>query len=339
MLRLFIEELSMTFKKNWEKANENHQVPSDVIDEMVDLAFPGKTLFSSETISGGCANLNVKIKLQDKDQFFILRIYLRDKEAAQRELQLAKLLEYSVPVPKIYYVGDYKEYRFSVVEFMNGLTLRELLLSKKPHDVGSIMRQTGRTLAIISKHKFPKAGFFDRDLKVIENVSSESYLRFSKQCLNNQLVAKELGPDLSEKVNFYLDKYAHLFPDDSQKHLVHADFDPANILVDIRDKTWEITGVLDWEFSFSGSTLCDVANMLRYAHHMPPVFEKAFLEGLNEGGVKYEGSWRISVHLLNLLSLLDCLVRSDPTNKPKQCADICQLIIHIVQQLTSFEKN
>jgi len=28
------------------------------------------------------------------------------------------------------------------------------------------------------------------------------------------------------------------------------------------NKRWKISGILDWEFTFSGSTLCDVANML-----------------------------------------------------------------------------
>ena len=43
-------------------------------------------------------------------------------------------------------------------EFMNSLILRELLLSKKTHDVSSIMRQVRKILALISKHEFPKDG-------------------------------------------------------------------------------------------------------------------------------------------------------------------------------------
>ena len=41
--------------------------------------------------------------------------------------------------------------------------------------------------------------------------------------------------------------------------------------------------------------------------------------GLNNGG--------------DIVSLLDCLVRADPEKRPKQCADICSLIEHILVQL------
>ena len=91
-----------------------------------------------------------------------------------------------------------------------------------------------------------------------------------------------------------------------------------------------MSGVLDWEFSFSGSVLWDVANMLRYAHKMPPEFQDAFLNGLDSGGVSLPENWSITIRLLNLLSLLDCLKRSAPDKRPNQCADIRGLIDHIL---------
>ena len=73
--------------------------------------------------------------------------------------------------------------------------------------------------------------------------------------------------------------------------------------------------------------------MLRYAHHMQPDFETSFLEGLQQGGVQLADSWRISIYLLNLLSLLDCLIRCPPNLRPRQCADICNLIDYILKCL------
>lgn len=77
----------------------------------------------------------------------------------------------------------------------------------------------------------------------------------------------------------------------------------------------------------------DIASMLRYAHHMPPEYEIAFLHGLQKGGVQLPENWRISVFLLNLLSLLDCLKMCPPDKRPNQCADICELISYIVQYI------
>ncbi|RZI45647.1 hypothetical protein [Candidatus Finniella inopinata] len=73
--------------------------------------------------------------------------------------------------------------------------------------------------------------------------------------------------------------------------------------------------------------------MLRYAHHMPAIFEQSFLQGLNNGSVQLAGDWRIRVHILNILSLLDCLVKGTPKKRPNQCADIQELIHHILEQL------
>ncbi len=115
--------------------------------------------------------------------------------------------------------------------------------------------------------------------------------------------------------------------------MVHADFDPANILVEKINGDWQISAILDWEFAFSGSVRWDVANMLRYAHHMPQIFQDSFLSGLNNGGIALPEDWQISIHLLNLISLLDCLKRSNPENQPRRCEDICELINHILIEL------
>lgn len=63
------------------------------------------------------------------------------------------------------------------------------------------------------------------------------------------------------------------------------------------------------------------------------IYEQSFLQGLQDSGIKLPNNWCITIHLLNLLSLLDCLVRSDPRNRPNQCKDIKELIGHILEKL------
>lgn len=138
---------------------------------------------------------------------------------------------------------------------------------------------------------------------------------FVKDCLTHETVLSALTPKIISKINKALGQYDHLFPDKSEKHLVHADFDPANIFVDKIDNVWKVSCVLDWEFAFSGSVLWDVANMLRYAHKMPHEFQDAFLNGLASAGITLPKEWHITIQLLNLVALLDCLKRSDPKNR------------------------
>lgn len=195
------------------------------------------------------------------------------------------------------------------------------------------MMEVGLVLAKIQAYQFPCSGFFDNDLTIKTKMFQDDYVVFGKKCLSHPTTLDQITKEHISKINTYLDRYHLLLPDLNQNHLVHADFDPSNILVKQNNKRWTISGILDWEFAFSGSTLCDVANMLRYAHHMSPSFKTSFLKGLKQGGVQLAENWDITIHLLNLLSLLDCLTRCPPDVRPNQCADIRNLIDHILIQL------
>ena len=329
----------MTFKQNHEKANTQHQIPSKVIHKMVELGCDGSKISSFDIISGGCANLNIKIILEGEKTPLLLRIYLRDKTAAILEQNLYKLLSPRVPVPIIYYVGNIEGYSFAICQFIEGLNLRDLLLSNIPHNVEDIMKELGLKLASIAKIEFAEAGFFDQNLNIIERNSRASYLTFVDQLWQNQFICQTLSAAIINKIKDYLNKYAELLPNENEKHLVHGDFDPANILVKQVDGIWKIAAILDWEFAFSGSIIFDVANMLRYAHHMPDIFSISFLEGLENGGVVLPDNWQITAHLLNLVSLLDILGRRDPKMRPNQCADTLLLIGHIITKLEIYENN
>jgi aminoglycoside phosphotransferase (APT) family kinase protein len=323
----------MTFKNDWEKTDQQFQISPETIQAMVAMALPEKKLTSYEVISGGCVNLNIKIQFLNESQPLILRIYVRDKDAAYREQKLAALLKHAVPIPEVYFVGDCEGYRFAITEYMPGISLRDLLLNH-PHDtIQGIMIQAGQILAAIQQIQFPMAGFFDADLRVRQPITRQDYLTFVQTGLDHPTVVEQIGPESIGHIKEYHKIYSSLLLDETQTHLVHADYDPANILVDKIERRWKITAILDWEFAHSGPTLLDVANMLRYAHHMPPIFEEAFLQGLKQGGVTLPENWRISVQLLNLSALLDCLVRSSPKESPNRCADIRKLIDHILLSL------
>jgi len=296
----------MTFKQNWEKTNQRFSLPQEKLMAMVAQAYPGSQLLQYEIIEGGCANLNIKVWLENETQPLILRVYLRDKAAAFREQKLAILLHKTIPIPQVYFIGDEGEYRFAIMEYREGITLRELLLGNKPYDMGSIMYEVGQVLAKLQANQFIRSGMFDENLKVAEFIIPADYMTFATLCLTHPRVVETLGD---------------------------ADFDPANILVVNRQGKWQISAILDWEFAFSSSSLWDVANMLRYSHHLPDTFEKAFLQGLCQNGVELIENWRICIYLLNCLSLLDCLVRSSFENQPNQCKDICQLIAYFVDSL------
>jgi len=323
----------MTFKQEWEKTDQRVQIPPPFIQAMVREALPQKTLLSHEIISGGCANLNLKLTLKEEPKPFILRIYVRDTEGAYREQKLAHLLKKCVPLPDVYFIGECEGYWYAITEYISGINLRDFLLNHPHENMQQVMREAGQILSTIQSYEFPIAGFFDAQLNIIQPTSRQSYITFAKECLAQPGVLKAFGPKALSHLTKVFEKHQSLFPDEHQTHLVHGDYGPENLLVDKVEGQWKITGVLDWEFAFSGSPLQDVANMLRYAHHMPSLFEESFLRGLKETSLVLPENWRVTIDLLNLLALLDLLMRCSPQEQPRQYKDICELIDHILLNL------
>ncbi|CZP95420.1 dephospho-CoA kinase/protein folding accessory domain-containing protein [Legionella pneumophila] len=325
------------FKVDWEKTSLTYQLPEGMAEKMVRLAYPDKKLTSTELIAGGCANLNVKIQLENENQPLILRVYLRDQDAAYREQKLAALIKETVPAPLTHYIGELEGHHFAITEFIPGLSLRDLLLGDVPHDLSAIMHEVGLILSKITAHEFSEAGFLNKELEVVTCESSD-VIKFAQDCLNDRTVVSVLDPSVIAEIKQTIEQHASLFATGDEQHLVHGDFDPANILVDKINGSWIVTGILDWEFAFSGSYLWDVANMLRYAHKMPPEFQNSFIDALQRNGIKLPPDWRTTTHLLNLSSLLDLLKRSDPQRHPNRCADIRELIDHILSELNNMQK-
>ncbi|WP_371253840.1 phosphotransferase [Orientia tsutsugamushi] len=325
------------FKVDWEKTSVTYQLPEGIAEKMVRLAYPDETLISSEVIAGGCANLNIKIQLENQNKPLILRVYLRDKDSADREQKLAALIKETVPIPLTHYIGELERHHFAITEFMPGISLRNLLLGAVTHDLSAIMHEVGLILSKITAHEFSEAGLFDKELEVVQYESSD-VIKFAQGCLNDKTVLSALDPSVIAEIKKAIEQHASSVPTSDEKHLVHGDFDPANILVDKINGSWVVTCILDWEFAFSGSCLCDVANMLRYAHKMPPEFQNLFIDALQRNGIKLPPDWHTTIHLLNLSSLLDLLKRSYPKDHPHRCADIRELINHILSELNNMQK-
>jgi len=326
---------SAPFKMDWEKVSTQKSLQEGLIERIVHYAYPEKKILNYTVLAGGCANLNIKIQLISDAQPLILRVYLRDLHVGHLEKSLGVLLSPDVPAPTTFFLGEVDGYCFAFTQFMSGIPLRDLLVSEEPYDLHAIMYDVGKTLASIGKHTFSDSGCLDRDLKVTAH--AEDLLDFSAKCLKNLVIKAKLSPVIHDSVQYFLNKYQNLLPAMHEKQLVHADFDPANIFVDYLNGMWRVSAVLDWEFAFSGSFLWDIANMLRYAHLMPPEFTSAFLKGVASNGMVLPKDWFIITRLMNLMSLLDCLNRADLTLKPNQSTDIYSLIEHILYELENAE--
>ncbi|MFN7039383.1 MAG: phosphotransferase family protein [Alphaproteobacteria bacterium] len=319
------------FKSDWEKTDQLLKLDQNILKEMIAQFFPRGNLISCQIISGGCANLNSKIIVDGS--IYILRVYLRDKDACYREQKLAALIKSTIPIPEIYYISKIENYQFSIIEYMEGITLRDLILNHPNEDIKPVMREVGLILANIKKYQFLHAGFFGQDLKIKQKISKNEYIEFARNCLNNKIVQAVISERNIVHVNDCLNRYCNVLPEEPEHNLVHGDYDPANILVEEKEDKWKVSAILDWEFAFSGSSLVDIANMVRYAHKLPSTFTESFMLGLKEGGLILEDNWQTAVNLINLISLLELLTRSSLNQHPNRCKDLKELIEYLIQQL------
>ena len=314
-------------KADWEKTGEIVTVGDDVIRAMAAQALPGADILSHEKIAGGCANLNVKLRVSGRARPLILRLYIRDAHAAAREQALSKLVAPDVPAPEFLYTGEYDGRSFALVECIDGITLRDLLLNRDEDPLCAV-HDAGRICAWLQKHRFPHPGALGENLTVVAETPPD-FIKFAEECLAHPFTQQQFGAAKARRLLRVMEENRALLPDNTQSFLVHGDYDPANILVKRDGAGWTVSGILDWEFAFSGAWLWDISNMLRYAHLLPATYEGAFLEGLQDGGSRLPPDWRITIRLMNITSLLWCLLSGADGSKPRQAADICKLTDYI----------
>lgn len=321
----------MTFKAEWEKAHTQVDLSEELILKMLGTYYTGDNdVKRISIIEGGCANINVIVSLYASETPIILRVYLHNKNSMYKEQRLSSLLHGKLPVPTFHHVSEEFGYTFAITDCLPGRTLRDCLLNNEKTDIRQIMFNVGKALGAISSITFSESGFFDNNLAIEKRATRDDLMLFCFECLDDNKVKQLLPQKKIEIISTILKTHKSILPSDTESNLVHADFDPANILVTANNKQLQLSGILDWEFSFSGSTLCDVANMLRYAHHLPADYQDSFLQGLQSTGYQLSRTWQITVDLLNIVSLLDCLTRADSKNTPKQVRDIQELLDHLL---------
>jgi|GEM_PF-221341 len=326
----------MIFKENWEKTQEKVHISQDLILKMLQAYYPKSDIKNISKVEGGCANINVLVELNNSNKLVVLRIYLRDKNSAYKEKKISEILCGKIPIPEIYHITEKFGYTFAIVKYLEGTSLREILLSNRRADIGKIMLKVGETLGAISRVKFKVSGFFDKNFEINESIEKGSIYHFCCRILEEENVKAILPLEKIKEIKNLFYEYETLLPDNSEKNLVHGDFDPSNILVKEINGQLEISGIMDWEFAFSGSTLFDVANMLRYSHKCPKTYSESFIKGLTKY-YKLPDSWKITMYLLNILSLLECLSRSKLQNVPNQTKDIKELINYMLCSLRNIQ--
>lgn len=325
-------------KIQWERFKNHIDID---ISKATKLVSPWTThkIKSLELLSGGCTNTNYKIVFEDISPV-VLRIYVREKGALQREYRLNQLIKNITPVPAFLYINDsgsFIDYDYALTEWIDGTLMRDVLLSEGEKAISQCAFSAGQHLDRLRKIKFRQGGFFENNLVVRPFKEAEKYLPFGLIRLKDESVQNSLSLDTLSELRHILERYGHLLPDINDANLTHGDFDPANMLVRKIDKQWRVTALLDWEFAFVGSYLMDMGMMLRYAHKLPTCYERSFIDGLKSTGQELPDTWKQSAKLMDLLCLLNLLYYNPLNQRPRINRDLVSLLEDTVTYFRSFD--
>jgi hypothetical protein len=238
----------------------------------------GPTTEPIEVLSGGFANLNVRV---GRDR--VLRIK-RSGSTLAKEVTLLGRPWRSFRTPSVLATGD----DFLVLEFLE--------LAPLPPTAGAA---AGRALAEIHETRYPEMGELAGDLSIAEPMpdGGEGIGGYVRAMLRE--AEPFLDPALPPRITAHLDAIA----DDAAAAmdapvLTHSDFKVSNLHV---VPTGELI-VLDWEFAWAGPRLMDVGHLLRW--HPPLPFVRAFAGAYRDGGGVLPDGWRRIAAAIDLGNML-----------------------------------
>lgn len=323
-------------QKDWERRYDFVALEADQLNAFLFPVFSDKRVTSVELLTSGLVNTNYKIRVAGFDEAFVLRFYVRDPAACSRDRAIFELVQATVPVPELLYAHpstSEDELSYVVMKWVDGVLLSEVMAAREETALAECAYDTGKTLAAIGQHTFSQAGFFGPDLTIASPFAtlSEDFFLYLKHYLLEGQAGRHLGPALRDRLwRLVQDNQNLLSAQDGVASLVHSDFKGFNILVHQTGGHWRVSAVLDWEFAFAGSPLCDIGNMLRYEHLHPPVFEERFIQGFLDYGGSLPPAWKKTTKLVDLLSL--CQFLDSPTSGAALQEEVMGLIMRMMER-------
>ena len=315
-------------KKGWERHKPEIILAKKEIEEI--LGELGLILENYHLLSGGLSHTNYKVHVRNKKEPVVLRLS-RDTESLQREENLHALFETDSRVPRFFHVIKKEEYTAGVIEWKEGILLRDKLQNTDPQEKEEMGFSIGRLIASCRKVTFPHQGFLDSDLNVTEEftLTPASYLETVEHFILDRKSGNWLERELTDSILKECRLNASILEEDeSGPSLVHGDMNGLNILMD----GVEVSALLDWEFTMSGSIYFDLGNLIRYDTYKDfSRFEKGMAKGLQAGGIRLPDNWRKIARLTDLLALITML--DNDLGGRNRVNDITMLIKRTVAEL------
>jgi aminoglycoside phosphotransferase (APT) family kinase protein len=301
----------------WHRSAPRRTLDAQTLQRIVQTALPRQQVREIGPLTDGWRNANFKLGLGSAPEVILLRIYEHDASLCQKEVDLIRLLEKSVPVPELIYaepsgLGDIPP--FTLARYIDGISFHEL---KRSGDIDAIAQaafSVGEILANIGRVTFSKSGWLGPGPRVAGPLleGSDQIPRFIDLCLVSPQLQHRMAEDLRDRVHEVVWSRKTQFADlENEACLVHGDFGKRNVLVRSIGGRWVVVGVIDWEFAISGSPLADMGHFLRYEQAARPLIEPHFSNGYLHAGGRLPMGWHELARLVDLTALCESLTHDD----------------------------
>jgi aminoglycoside phosphotransferase (APT) family kinase protein len=319
----------------WTVAVPRRRLATHILDRIIRTVYPQGRAVESNLLPGGLRNSNFILRLDGVRAPIVLRIYEHDPAICCKEFDLMRMVRSSVPVPEVIHAeqhGFEGVPPFMLMQFIEGISLRELVRSGDRVAIAEAAYSAGEVLARIGCHIFPKPGWISSGPAVTAPLleGANPAQRFIDLCLECPNVRQRVPRDKRDRIReFVFFRSAELARLGEERRLVHGDFNRGNLLVRRVSGRWSVVGVLDWEFAVSGSPLADLGNFLRFERAAQPLAEPSFSSGYSHAGGGLPNDWRRRARLIDLVALCESLTRDSLPEAV--AAELAELVLATVE--------
>ena len=207
----------------------------------------------------------------------VMRIYGRHPERAAIDAALLDLVRGLLPVPRVLEVGPQASSERSVEDSSPGMVRPPYVLTERlPGErldlvlpganaglIDALADSVGRLLGRLSGMPFRRGGIFTGpDLSVADHPEMPADLTgWVKLHQSSGPLSRWASEDRRDLLGV-ADDADELLWEVGRVCLVHSDFNPKNLLVDVGAGT--VTGLVDWEYAHAGLPYTDLGNLLRF---------------------------------------------------------------------------
>lgn len=281
-----------------------------------------------ELLYGGLRNTNYKVKLAGRKEPIILRLYSNDLITFKKEIAILQHIHNEVPVPVPLFTNFQEQQPYAFISYIPDQTLDDVWDNLSKEELLAIFIDLGKILAKVHSFRFPVAGYLDENLRLIKQIKNlgQVYLDdIYSLLLHPKTLSKSQLNFVNPLIKILQNNEELLTTLSLTNRLVHNDFNPKNIRVSQRENKWKVSGIIDWELSFSGSPLIDIGNFLRFEDEMPPQTKDYLIAGYLSGGGNLPSQWRKISLILDLVVMGEWLAKkADKSESFQTAVKICQ---------------